>query len=588
MKKLFSIIFMVLMLAVITVSCTAEDETETRSIRVLATSDLHGKFVPWDYSLNEESLSGSVAQLATAVAAFRTPETLLVDAGDSIQGNASDIFAHLDSVHPMVQAINALDYDVWVIGNHEFDYSMDIIRKTISDLTPKVLIGNMYDETGRSLADSYAIFDMNGVRVAVIGMVTPNIARWNSSTLADCTVTDPLEETRKAIDAIRGQYDVLIGVFHMGLENELGTPNSGVTDILNACPEFDVMVSSHSHKLIQSMDINGVLVVQNKDTAQTMSVIDLTLEKSETGWKLTGKTAESVNIADYAPDSTIMALLSEPDAFARNDALQVVGRLDGGPLVPDNEIAPVPAALIQDTALAELIHEVLSYYSGAAVAATYLPNPSMKLAPGNIRKSDTSQIYKYANMLYKLRMTGAQLKKYMEVSAGFYNTFNAGDLFISFTPGFRQNNYYMFSGIRYEIDVSAEPGSRILNLTWPDGTPVRDDDVLEIAIDDYQANSRLLVPGVIFDADDLPVVVEQDVRSDIGSIRDMICDYIVNVKGGVITPECDNNWKLTGYEWDTTLHQKAIELYASGQLTLPESTDGRSITITVDDLKNFE
>ena len=112
--------------------------------------------------------------------------------------------------------------------------------------------------------------------------------------------------------------------------------------------------------------------------------------------------------------------------------------------------------------------------------------------------------------------------------------------------------------------------------------------MFEIAIDSYQANYRLLVPGVIFGADDLPVLVEQDVRSDIGSIRDMICDYIVNVKGGVITPECDSNWKLTGYEWDGALHRKAIELYTSGQLALPESTDGRSITITADDLKDFE
>lgn len=192
------------------------EEPETRKVRIIATSDLHGKFVPWDYALNTASPSGSMAQLATAVSQYRTADTLLVDAGDTIQDNSADLFIGGEDMHPMVQAINALDYDVWVTGNHEYDYGMESLKKIIGDLRCKVLTGNDYGVDGAPIADGYAIVDLNGVRVAVIGMVTPLIERWNGTNLAGCTVTDPLEETRRILDEIQGQYDVLVGVFHMG------------------------------------------------------------------------------------------------------------------------------------------------------------------------------------------------------------------------------------------------------------------------------------------------------------------------------------------------------------------------------------
>lgn len=103
---------------------------ETKMIRIIGTSDLHGKFVPWDYALNQESLSGSLAQLSTAIQEYRTENTLLMDAGDTIQDNSAEIFLSGDDVHPMVQAINALNYDVWVTGNHDYNYGMEITKKS--------------------------------------------------------------------------------------------------------------------------------------------------------------------------------------------------------------------------------------------------------------------------------------------------------------------------------------------------------------------------------------------------------------------------------------------------------------------------
>ena len=522
------------------------EEPQTKTLRIIATGDLHGKFCPWDYALNEANLSGSMAQLSTAIAQYRNEQTILVDAGDTIQDNSADLFIGGEMVHPMIQAINAIGYDVWVTGNHEYNYGLDTVKKTIQDLRCRALTGNVYDQTGTPIADGYTILERDGVRIAVIGMVTPNIARWDASHLAGCAVTDPLEETRRIIDSIRGRYDVLVGVFHMGIENEYNLPNSGVTDILNACPEFDVMVSAHEHVLIPSMEINGVLVVQNKSQAQTISVIDLTVEKAGTGWRLKEKTAQSVMIGDYEADPEMIELLAEYDLQAREDAQRVIGILEGGPLAPENGTAEIPAALIQDTALMDLINEAQLYYSGSRVSATALSVADANLYPGIIRKCDTALVYKFSNTLYKLHMTGAHLKRYMEWSAGYFNTLKPGDSTLSINEEFPDYNYYMFAGVCYEINLSHEPGDRIEHLTWPDGTPVRDDDAFDLAVNNYCANSQLLVPGVIFEADDLPTLVEMDVHGEIGGIRELIGEYISSVKNGVIYAVCDENWRITG------------------------------------------
>ncbi len=590
MKKYISLFLALTLLAAIALPAAAEDAPETRTIRIIGTSDLHGKFMPYDYALNAESTSGSVAQLATAIAAYRTEATLLVDAGDTIQDNSADIFLNRGEIHPMIAAMNALHYDVCVTGNHEYNYGMDVLRETLASMTAKVLTGNVRDENGDPIADGYAIFEVDGVRVAVIGMVTPNITRWDAMNLAECTVTDPLVETRAIIDAIDGQYDVLVGVFHEGVENEYGVPNSGVTDILNACPEFDVMISSHEHAQIPGREINGVLVVQNKNMAQTMAVVDITLERDGEGWTVTGRTSESVAISAYDPDPAMVELLTPYHEYACEDAMQVVGQLEGGALAAENEIAAIPTAQIEDTALIDLINEVQMHYTGAAVSAAALFTMDANMFPGEIHKCDMSLIYKYTNTLYKLHMTGSQLRRYMEWSVSYYNTWHPGDLTISFNPDIRAYNYDMFAGVNYEVNLANEPGSRIENLTWPDGTPVADDDEFDIAVNNYRATSQLLAPGVIYDdPDDMPVLLEIDVRGDIGGVRELIRDYIVNVRGGVITPECDHNWRVTGNDWDEALHQRAVELLAEGVLTIPTSEDGRTPNveaITEEDVLN--
>ena len=560
-------------------------------LQILASSDTHGKFDPWDYAANKADASGSVAQQATAIKQLRTLNTLVIDAGDNIQGNSSQLFLN-DDVHPMIAAQNAIGYDVWVPGNHEYNYGMDTIKKVIGEQKAKVLTGNVYSPEGTPLADGYTIVRKMDVKIGIIGMVTPNITRWDAVNLTGWNVTNPVDECRKIIDQIKDKVDVLIGVMHMDTENEYGVYGSGVTDLANACPEFNVIIAAHGHKEIPGQEINGVLVVENKSAGATLSEIHLKLQRQTNGsWQVKSRSSESIQVKDYEADPKLVALLAPYDERAKADAVIPIGTLQGGNMAPDNEIENIPSPMIQDTALLDFINEVQMYYTGAQVSATAMTSMTGQMKEGTIRKCDLTSIYTYENTLYKLQMNGAQLRDYMEWSAAFFKTWQPGDVTIAFDPSTRYYLYDAFAGVNYDIDLSQQPGNRIRNLTWPDGRPVQDSDSFVIAVNNYRATTQLLIAADIFaPGEALPQLLEMDVRGDIGGIRELLGDYIQNVKGGVIHPNVDNNWKLMGNNWSAASHDKAVTLLREGKLALSDNQDTRTLpskAITEADIAAF-
>ena len=558
-------------------------------IQILATSDLHGKFYPYDYAINEESKSGSLTQIATAVKKYRTDNTIIVDVGDTIQDNYSEMFFK-DKIHPMMLAMNEIGYDIWAIGNHEFNYGVENLKNIMKQSTSKVLIGNLYNPDGTSFADSYTIIEKDGVKIGVIGMCTPNITKWDSVNLKDYIVTDPVEETKKIVKDLRDKVDVLIATVHMGEENEYDVPNSGANDLANACPELDLIIAAHEHKLVEETYVNNVLIVENKSSGATMSKVNIVVEKDKSGCKIVDRKAESIKISEYESDKELSKKLAPYNERAKKEANIIIGELIGGNLVPENEIAEIPQAQIEPTSLIDLINEVQMYYTDAQVSSAALFNIDANLEPGKIKKSDTSLIYKYGNTLYKVQMTGKQLKKYMEWSANYYNTYNPKDLTISFNENVRGFNYDMFSGVDYQIDISEKPGNRIKNLKWTKtGKEVKDDEVFVIAVNNYRVNTHLLSYGEIYEeGEELPKVLEIDVNGKIGGVRELIGDYIKNVKGGKITPNNPKNWEIIGNNWDEEKHEKAVQMIREGKIKIPSSQDGRTPnvkSITEDDLK---
>lgn len=563
-----------------------------KEIQILATSDLHGKFVAWDYAANEENTSGSLAQVATLIKERKNANTVLIDVGDTIESNSSNLFFD-EEVHPMIAGFNLLGYDFWTAGNHEFNYGVDTLVKVAKQFKGTFLCGNVYDKsTKKPIGDNYKVIERNGIKIAVIGYVTPNITRWDADNLSNYTVTNPIDEMKETIKAADQEADIVVAALHMGVDAEYGVEGSGAEDFAKAFPELDVILAAHGHEQ-RNEEINGVLVIENKNSGQTLADVDLTVKPDgKGGYDVSKATAEMVSAKDVASDATMVNALAKYDTRAKKDAITVVGELKGGDLVPETEIPGITQSQIQETAMINLINQVQMYYGDAEVSAAAAFSSNANMKEGQIRKSDNTLIYKYDNTLYRLEMTGKQLKQYMEWSANYYNTYKEGDLTISFNENMRSYLYDMFGGVKYEINISKEPGSRIENLTRMDGTAIKDTDKIVIAVNNYRANSQLLTYGSVYkkeNGDTLPKLLEKDVHAG-KAVRDMIGEWITVKNNGVIYPELSGNWKITGNDWNVTLHNKAAELVKSGKIAIPTSTDGRTPNvkaITVDDIKDL-
>jgi len=186
LKKLF----LAAALALLAMSFVA-GQADHISLQVIATSDSHGRFLPYDYAINSPNTMGSLAQIATAVNQFRSENpdgTIVVDAGDIIQDNSASLFLN-DEVNPMVLAMNQIGYDTITLGNHEFNYGIPTLKKIMKQFKGTVLCGNVYETNGTRLAAPYAIVERDGIKIGIIGMVTPNITRWDSANLAGYKVT---------------------------------------------------------------------------------------------------------------------------------------------------------------------------------------------------------------------------------------------------------------------------------------------------------------------------------------------------------------------------------------------------------------
>lgn len=521
-------------------------EGDTYDIHIIDTSDTHGKFYPWDYFTNEKNTSGSFCQLKSAIDEYADEDTIIVDGGDIIQDNCMEMFAE-DDFAPMAVAMNAIGYDLWSTGNHEYNYGMDALRRFVSLMDAPLVVGNVYDENGGRVGKPYEVITRNGIKIAFIGEVTPNITKWDAANMAECTVTNPADEVNAVIDELGDSVDVKIGLFHMGLGNEYMVKDSGCYDLAEDCPQLDMILSAHDHSVINDYSIgadNDIPVTQNKSGVKTFQDIHINMKVSDGKWVIDDIKSQAVDVSKFDSDKEMMELLKPYHEKARKLCDEVIGTIEEGEETLGTKTGKMADIFLEDSSVMDLINEVMMYYADADISTAAPTRVDSVLRSGKITRSDIANIYKYENTLYKVEITGAQLKTFMENAASYYKTFKKGDKYVEADPDVEYYLCDMFAGVNYEINISKPVGSRIENLTYPNGIPVKDDDVMTMAVNNYRVNSCLMVPGLLYDEDDMPKILE----TDLGSIRDMIVEYIQDVNGGTYTPYCDHNWKLTGTE----------------------------------------
>lgn len=568
---------------------------ETVNITLLGTSDLHGTFVPWDYASDTENLAGSLSQIATQIKKLRAeqPNLILVDAGDTIQGNFVETFKH-EAISPMMLGFNALKYDVWVMGNHEFDFGLPVLATPLKQFEGTALAGNIFWDNGKPFLPAYKIIERQGVKIGIIGMDTPMTAEFAKGTdrTKGLNFTDPVQAVKNVISEIDGQVDAIVLVAHMGIDNENQRPGTGVADIANANPQLAAIVAGHMHVKIDKAVVNGVIITEPDKYGRALSRIDLQFERRDGKFALINKDSFTYPIKGIAPDSGMLALYQPYHDILRANANRVVATLTGSDLVPADEIKGIPQVHIQDTGISALFQQAARYYAPQAqVIALQIDNDSAKLDVGEIKAKDIAFNYQYAGgEITVYQLNGKALKQYMEWSAGYFNQLKPGDVTYSFNPARRASKYStndFFDGVTYSIDLRQPAGSRITDLRLADGTPVTDEMPIRLGMNSYRMG-HLTQKGGALEGQSFPVLSDSKAQygEEEGTIRNLTLRYLTEVKKGQYQGLPQQRWKLVGMEGYEPQRAIVKSLLNQGIIRVPTTDDGRYTNVASINVKD--
>ena len=530
------------------------------NIKLLGTSDVHGRIVPWSYGADIEDKSGSYAQIATYVKDVRknNKNVVLVEVGDAIQDNQIDVFAKDKKYykdHPIPKVLNEMNYDIFVLGNHEFNFGMKALDEILKDIKAKKLTANFYHKKNdKRYIDATTIIEKDGVKLGIIGLSTPMSAKFEEDTgnLKDMKFTSPTEEARTQVEKLKAKgVDAIIAVTHMGIDNENNIPDTGMRDVINAVDGIDVVIAGHMHKDVPSETIKNTLITEPHRYGTVVSEVDLTFDindKKEV--KLVKKESKTVPVKALEADKKIEEIYKPYHEKLRELNNVVIGQT-ANEMVPQETKHGVSAAFSKDTGLSSFINDVEQHYSGADVVTFSFDHQKARMDKGDIKKKDIIFNYRYAGgdvTVYEL--TGKQLKEYMEWSANYFDTIQPGDTEYRYNAERKKSKYVtydIFGGVNYKIDLRNPQGSKIVDLTLADGKPVTDDMKLKVGMNSYRF-AQLNGKGGIWEGQQIPVLWESKVAMgrEKGTIQNMMIDYITNVKKGKIDGQSHNRWEIIG------------------------------------------
>ncbi|MFG1751682.1 5'-nucleotidase C-terminal domain-containing protein [Streptosporangium sandarakinum] len=547
------------------------------TVTVMGTSDLHGNTLNWDYFKNAEFDDGKgndvgLAKVSTMVDKIRAERgadhTLLFDSGDTIQGTPlAYYYAKVEPItqtgelHPMARAMNAIGYDAVTLGNHEFNYGLPLLATWIKQMKAPVLGANAVDATtGKPAYQPFVIKTMKvkgekPIRVGVLGLTNPGVAIWDKGNVEGKLRFDDLVKTAgKWVPVIRGLgADVVVVTAHAG-DNGLSS-YGGDLPVENAAamvgeqvPGVDAVLFGHAHNEVPQRFVTNkvtgeqVLLTEPAKWGQRLSVLDFTLTKKNGKWAVTGKSSATLNTNAVAEDPKIVALMKK-----QHDA--TVGYVNKEVATSKDELLAAESPY-KDTPILDYIQKVQTETVKKAIAGTADADlPVLSIAApfsrtatfpaGPVSIRDMAGLYIYDNTLMAVRLTGAQLKDYLEHSAKYFAQLapdapvdlsrltNAGNI-----PDY---NYDQLSGVGYDVDVAKPAGQRITGLSY-NGQPVSADQRFVVAVNNYRQSGGGGFPHV----SNAPVVYNAQVE-----IRQALIDYATETKIIDSADFAEVNWKLT-------------------------------------------
>ena len=519
---------------------TATAPADSLELIVAGTTDIHGWLRGWDYFANAPDTTRGLSRLATVVDSLRRAHpdrVVLVDAGDDLQGTPITSVALRDSLrpNPIVAAMNAVGYDAGVVGNHEFNYGLGYLNRAIAQARFPFIAANAYRVDGHHAYAPSVTVTRAGVRVGIVGGTTPGSMIWDRDKLrGTIEVRDIVPSVRDEVRALRAAgADVIVVVLHSGLgePSSYDTTGSGPASenvsarVAREVPGIDVIVFGHTHRELADTTIGTTLLTQPRNWAGSLSVTRLTLTRADRGWRVTTKKGSVIRARGHAEHAAVLA--ATDDAHART--VQYVT----SPLGTTPVAWRADSARVQDSPITDFVLEVMRRASGADLASTAAFSLNAEFGPGPITMADMAELYPYENnVLRAVRISGRQLRDYLEFSARYFRGGSAPDSLIdSRVPGF---NFDIVAGVDYVIDLSRPIGTRITKLER-NGRAVAPTDSFSLALNDYRqvgGGGYAMLAGA-------PLVYDQQ-----QVIRQLLVDEVK--RQGVLRPAdyARANWRL--------------------------------------------
>ena len=459
---------------------------DTAHLVVVATTDVQGHATDWDYAHNRP-FPGGLVRVATIVDSLRTRypgQVIVADAGDLYQGDAfANYFNRVAprDPHPIIEALNLIGCDVATLGEHEFDAGLPALRRAMSGAAYPYVSGNVYTTAGDTLLfRPYVVLQRAGVRVGVAGFTTPGVIVWDRDQVRGLRIARIEESARRVLGQLEREADIAIVLAHSGVDGPSSYDTTGVggENVANALASLplrpDLVIAGHSHREIRELVLNGVHFTQPRPNATNVSVTHLDLVRQDGRWTPVSIRSELIPTASAAPLSRVAQRLAPLHAAVLSWLETPVGTTR----------SPMSAAAARagPTALINFINRVQQSRTGADLSAT----PAYDVSAGfgdTIKMRDLFAVYPPDRTLRAIRITGTQLKQYLEHSAEYYRTDAIGRITVGDSmPG---SDFDIVSGARYDIDLRRRPGDRILNLAVR-GRPVSPGDSFTLALSSYR------------------------------------------------------------------------------------------------------
>ncbi|MDQ6718517.1 MAG: 5'-nucleotidase C-terminal domain-containing protein [Gemmatimonadota bacterium] len=460
---------------------------------IASTTDVHGRIRSWDYFTNKTEPSRGLSRAATIVDSLRASAPngmILLDAGDLLQGNPfSYMVAHAPELkaNTIVAAMNSMQYDASAIGNHEFNYGVPNLDSAIAQARFPFLSANIYRLDGSHAYEPWTLITRQGVRVAIIGATTPGVVLWDAENVRGrLTFGDIVPAVRKAVgEAKAAGANVVIVDIHSGLDEPssydtvaTNVPSENVAARVAAeVPGIDLLLYGHSHREMKEKIIGSTLLVQPRNWATSVSVAHLHLDRGAAGWSVTRKSAELIQAAGHEEAPRIIALSEQTHQLTLAHFNSVIGTTPSAWLGDSSRV--------KDTPLLDFVLETERRVSGADLASSAAFATDAVLGPGAVTGAQIAHLYPYDNTLRVIRISGKQLREYLDFSSRYYTGRRTASGTLETDPLIASYNFDIVAGADYTIDLTKPIGSRITRLVFK-GQAVRDGDTFTFALSNYR------------------------------------------------------------------------------------------------------